>query len=225
MPHAARISDGPEADRRREILRAAIEVFAKKGYYGCRIADVARAANVAYGLVYHYFKNKEELLQSVFALSWGRFERAIDGLARADGTLAARVATIVDFALGAWRENPMAVRVLILEIARSPVFRQAEKRTAFETTVRATAALFAQAQKRGEMRADVDPFVAAAVLFGAIEVVLTAFVLGAIDAESERDVAAARRGLVEIFLGGVSVDGRARRGNDAGPGQRSRRRD
>ena len=66
---------GREEDRRRTILRAAIEVFARKGYHGCRIADVAREAGVAYGLVYHYFKNKEELLTCSSrrgAASWGR---------------------------------------------------------------------------------------------------------------------------------------------------------
>ena len=57
-------------DRRKQILKAAVKVFAEKGYHGCRIADVARSAEVAYGLVYHYFRNKEELLESVFAEQW-----------------------------------------------------------------------------------------------------------------------------------------------------------
>ena len=59
-----------EADRRKTILRAAIEVFSRKGYHGCRIADVAREAGVAYGLVYHYFRGKDELLESVFKSGW-----------------------------------------------------------------------------------------------------------------------------------------------------------
>ena len=62
-----------EGDRRRTILRAAIDVFARKGYHGCRIADVAREAGVAYGLVYHYFKNKDELLETVVETGWSGF--------------------------------------------------------------------------------------------------------------------------------------------------------
>ena len=57
----------PEPEKRRAILHAAVRVFAERGYHGCRIADVAREARVAYGLVYHYFQNKDELLESVFA--------------------------------------------------------------------------------------------------------------------------------------------------------------
>ena len=66
-----------EGERRLTILRAAVEVFARKGYHGCRIADVAREAGVAYGLVYHYFQNKDELLQTVFDLGWGGFIQRI----------------------------------------------------------------------------------------------------------------------------------------------------
>ena len=67
----------PEPEKRQAILHAAVRVFAEKGYHGCRIADVARAADVAYGLVYHYFRNKDELLESVFAEQWTLF---IEGL-------------------------------------------------------------------------------------------------------------------------------------------------
>src|SRR5438874_9139399 len=83
--------NGREAERRRTILRAAIEVFAKKGYHGCRIADVAREANVAYGLVYHYFKNKEELLESVFEVGWKGFVTRLREVATADASLEDKV--------------------------------------------------------------------------------------------------------------------------------------
>src|SRR5262249_56762943 len=68
---ASTAAEARDEDRRKTILRAAVEVFARKGYHGCRIADVAREAGVAYGLVYHYFKNKEELLQLVFETGRG----------------------------------------------------------------------------------------------------------------------------------------------------------
>ena len=64
-PKVAATAEARDQDRRKTILRAAVEVFARKGYHGCRIADVAKEAGVAYGLVYHYFRNKEELLQLV----------------------------------------------------------------------------------------------------------------------------------------------------------------
>ncbi len=75
-----------EGDRRRTILRAAIDVFARKGYHGCRIADVAKEAGVAYGLVYHYFKNKDELLETVFQACWSGFSTRVRALAEAEGS-------------------------------------------------------------------------------------------------------------------------------------------
>ena len=62
-----------DPERKSRIMAAASDLVARKGYHGCRIADVAREANVAYGLVYHYFRNKEELLQLVFETGWGGF--------------------------------------------------------------------------------------------------------------------------------------------------------
>jgi AcrR family transcriptional regulator len=58
-------------DKRRLIVDAAIKVFAEKGYHGTRISDIADHAEIAYGLVYHYFKNKEEILDTIFLERWG----------------------------------------------------------------------------------------------------------------------------------------------------------
>ena len=60
-------------DKRALILDAAIKVFARKGYHGCRISDIAREADIAYGLVYHYFTNKEEILRTIFEERWSGF--------------------------------------------------------------------------------------------------------------------------------------------------------
>jgi len=62
--------EAPEQARKATILRAAVDIFASKGYHGCRIADVAKAAGVAYGLVYHYFDSKDEVLDTLFLERW-----------------------------------------------------------------------------------------------------------------------------------------------------------
>ena len=195
-------TENSEADRRAEILRAAIEVFASKGYHGCRIADVAKQAGVAYGLVYHYFKNKEELLESVFSASFGRFAHAIDKLVDGEGSASAMLERIVDFAFDAYLADPRAVKVLIFEIVRSPAFREAAKVSAMQHAMEATARLVAKGQKSGELREDVAPFVAASILFGAVETALTAFVLGAVS--SAEGVAKVKRDLLAVYLQGMS---------------------
>ena len=53
-------------DKRRLILDAAVRVFARQGFHACRVSDIADEAGVAYGLVYHYFGSKEEILNTLF---------------------------------------------------------------------------------------------------------------------------------------------------------------
>jgi TetR/AcrR family fatty acid metabolism transcriptional regulator len=192
-----------EGDRRRTILRAAIDVFARKGYHGCRIADVAREAGVAYGLVYHYFKNKDELLETVFETGWSGFVARMRTVAESEGSLEEKVRGVTHVAFEAYRVDPRAVKVLILEIARSPAGSRVNRQTAFTDMIRLSAEMFSRAQAAGELRPDVDPLLAASVLFGAIEMGLTAFVVGLMDARDTERLEQAKVQIAESFLRGV----------------------
>src|SRR5688500_14971241 len=79
-PVVAADRNGVKDDRKRQILDAAVQVFAEKGYHGCRISDVADRAGVAYGLVYHYFGNKESLLAHIFSANWNVFAKALEAI-------------------------------------------------------------------------------------------------------------------------------------------------
>lgn len=196
-----------EGDRKATILRAAVEVFATKGYHGCRIADVAREAGVAYGLVYHYFKNKDELLQSVFRLGFDSFIAKLTAVTRSEAPLAEKIHAIADFALESYREDPRGMRVLILQIARSPAIGGANRQHAFSEIVQHCVEMFTRAQKAGELRPDVDPLLAAATFFGHLEMGLTTFVVGFYDAEDPVRLAAAKQQLAETFLRGAVLPG------------------
>jgi TetR/AcrR family fatty acid metabolism transcriptional regulator len=202
-------AEGRESERRRAILRAAIDVFARKGYHGCRIADVAREAGVAYGLVYHYFRNKDELLQMVFEAGWTGFITRLNAVAAGESGFAEKVRGMVEVAFEAYRHDPRAVRVLILEIARSPAGARINRQSALMDVIRMCAELFGQAQHAGEMRRDVEPVLAATLLFGAVEMGLTAFVAGLMDAREAGALDRAKAQLTETFLRGVLPDGRS----------------
>ena len=149
---------GAEPEKRRAILHAAVRVFAEKGYQGCRIADVARAAHVAYGLVYHYFRNKDELLESVFAEQWAILINAIQAIDDGPGTAADKLAGIYGFVFDVYKTAPAAVRVLILEVTRTPhALRAGSTRETFEQAVQLVADVVRQGQARGELRAGPRP--------------------------------------------------------------------
>jgi len=200
---ASTAAEARDQDRRKTILRAAVEVFARKGYHGCRIADVAREAGVAYGLVYHYFRNKEELLQLVFEAGWGGFMSRIRDAAETNAPLEQKIRRIAQVAFEAYRIDPRGVRVLVLEFARSPSTGEANRRTAFAEVLGVITRMFERARARGELRAGLEPALCAAMLFGSVEMSLSGFVMGLLDARESGLLAHAQEQLTSLFLDGA----------------------
>ena len=200
---ASMAAEARDQDRRKTILRAAVEVFARKGYHGCRIADVAREAGVAYGLVYHYFKNKEELLQLVFETGWGGFMSRIRDAAEASAPLEQKIRRIAQVDFEAYRIDPRGVRVLVLEFARSPSTGEANRRTAFAEVLGVITRMFERARARGELRAGLEPALCAAMLFGSVEMSLTGFVMGLLDPRDSGLLSHAQEQLTSLFLDGA----------------------
>ena len=199
-----------EPEKRRAILHAALKVFAERGYHGCRIADVASQAGVAYGLVYHYFRNKDELLESVFVEQWALFIGAIRAIADGPGTAAEQVASVIRFAIDVFRTAPAAVRVLILEVPRTPdVLRAGSTRQTFETAIRLVADMVARGQREGEIRTDVDALVAAASVLGVLDMNLAGMVTGLLTAPqpSEEELERMKRQVVSTALGAILAPG------------------
>jgi TetR/AcrR family fatty acid metabolism transcriptional regulator len=194
-----------EPEKRRAILHAAVRVFAEKGYHGCRIADVARAADVAYGLVYHYFRNKEELLESVFAEQWAILINALTAIDQGPGTAAEKIASIFAFVFDVFKTAPAAVRVLILEVTRTPhSLRAGSTRETFEVAVQTVADIIRQGQASGELRTDLDPVVAAAGVLGALELSVSGMVVGLVPAASEQEIDSAKRVVADLVLRGLA---------------------
>ena len=195
-----------EPEKRRAILHAAVRVFAEKGYHGCRIADVARAAGVAYGLVYHYFRNKEELLESVFAEQWAILINALRAIDEGPGTASEKIAGIFAFVFDVYKTAPAAVRVLILEVTRTPhSLRAGSTRETFEVAVQTVADIIRQGQRAGELRADLDPVAAAAAVLGALELSVSGMVVGLVPAVSEQHIDRAKRVVSDVVLRGLRV--------------------
>ena len=199
---AERARTGGE-DKRRRILRAAVKVFAERGYHGCRIADIATEAGVAYGLVYHYFDNKEALLTSIFEESWDLFNTVIGSVADQDLPIDEKLRQIVSVALDAYRAHPATVKVMILEIARSPFFLQRHRLSSFDKPFAGTARVLARAQAQGEVRADVDPTHGAYLILGTVEMILTGFVLGTIDVQDDAAFEAAKQDTIRMVTAAV----------------------
>jgi TetR/AcrR family transcriptional regulator, fatty acid metabolism regulator protein len=196
--------DEVEPEKRRAILHAAVRVFAEKGYHGCRIADVARAADVAYGLVYHYFRNKDELLENVFAEQWTLFINALSAIDAGPGGAADKIAGIFGFVFDVYKTAPSAVRVLMLEVTHTPQgLRAGSTRETFDRAVRLLAGVIRRGQEQGELRREVDPVIAATALLGTLELSLSGMVVGLVPAATEAEVDRVKGQVVSLAIDGL----------------------
>jgi TetR/AcrR family transcriptional regulator, fatty acid metabolism regulator protein len=188
--------------KRRQILDAAVRVFAAQGYEASRVGDIAKEAGVAYGLVYHYFGSKDAVLDAVFREAWGRLLAAV-AVAEQTGTDAPeQLSLVVKIVLRSWRDDPDLVRLLVREITRSPHIQDEldEIGQAFASLQR----IVARGQTEGTFRGDVDARTAAWMVYGALEEVLTGWVLGQLPDDADA-VAAAEREVIATFVRGLRV--------------------
>jgi AcrR family transcriptional regulator len=198
-------------DKRRLILDAAVVAFAKKGFHACRVSDIADEANVAYGLVYHYFRSKDEVLDTLFLERWNIL---LEFISETDGQpvpprekLHAIAAAIIDF----YRYDPALMKVIIVEVMRSANtfgLRHSDKIAEAYVLI---GDIVSKAQAEGTFKREVSPRFAALAFYGAIEQVLTGWIFGMLP-EGEAEYEQAKASIVETICGGLDeVSGRAAR--------------
>jgi TetR/AcrR family fatty acid metabolism transcriptional regulator len=191
-----------QEQKRKVILDAAVRVFARSGYHGARVGDIAEEAGVAHGLLYHYFSSKEEVLQTVFRENWGDLIERFRAVETADEPAAEKLAGIAKILLRTWRNDPALVTVMVREVARSPQLQAQveEVREAFAIVQR----VIEQGQREGAFRRDVDARLASWILYGGLEEVLTGWVLGTL-ADGDSAVDRAERTAIDLALRGLAV--------------------
>ena len=188
-------------EKRRQLLDAAVRVFARKGFHASRVGDIAEEAGVAHGLLYHYFRSKDQVLEAVFHDNWSILLTRIASVEETDEPAADQLRHIAAIVLRTWLHLPDVVRVVIREFGRSPEL--AERIGELAQPIDSIARVIERGIERGEFK-QVDPRVAATVVYGSIDELLTAWVLDRLPA-AEEDVAAAEQTLVDVSLRGLEA--------------------
>ena len=187
-------------DKRQQLLYAAVRVFARKGFHASRVGDIAEEAGVAHGLLYHYFKSKDQVLEAVFHENWSILIARIESVEESDEPSTDQLRHIAAIVLRTWLHLPDVVRVVIQEFGRSPEL--AERIGELTLPIDAIQRVIVRGIERGEFRQDVDPVFAATVVYGSIDELLTGWVLGRLPSDEEA-VARAEQTLVEVTLRGL----------------------
>jgi TetR/AcrR family transcriptional regulator, fatty acid metabolism regulator protein len=192
-----------KADKRRVILAAAVRVFARKGYHASRVGDIAEEAGVAHGLLYHYFASKEDLLETIFRETWSDLLGAVHAVEESGEPAGEQLRQVAAILLRSWRRDPDLVRVLVREVVRSGEIQRRvdEVREAFQALER----IMTRGQLTGDFRADIDPRLASVIFYGALEEILTGWVLGQLP-DGDDEIALAERTIVDILRGGLAAE-------------------
>ncbi len=189
-----------QADRRRQILGAAVKVFAHSGFHTSRVGDIAEEAGIAYGLVYHYFKSKEELLETIFRDTWTQMLARVREVEASGVPASEQVRQVTALLLRTWRRDPDLVRVLVREVTRSAhVQQEIEEIT---QAMQALEGIIQRGQERGEFRTELDPKLAAVVWYGALDEILTGWVIGQLP-DKDEDIAKAEQNIHRVLVDGM----------------------
>jgi TetR/AcrR family transcriptional regulator, fatty acid metabolism regulator protein len=172
-------------DKRRLILDAAVRVFARQGFHTCRVADIADEAGVAYGLVYHYFQSKDEVLDTLFLERWELLLAAIGDIDARDIPAREKLHAIASFIVDSYRHDPELMKVIIVEVTRAANTFGATHIDLIQRAYQGIAAIVAAAQAEGSFRAVVSAEFAAMAFYGALEQVLTSWIFGILEESDE----------------------------------------
>ncbi len=194
---------GSPPDKRRLILDAAVKVFARQGFNQCRVADIADEAGVAYGLVYHYFRSKDAVLDTLFLERWNIMVDVIGQVDRQEIAAREKLRSVAGFIVDSYRHDPELMKVIIVEVTRAansfgrthlPEIRRAYDRIA---------EIVEGGVRTGEFRDAVAPHFAAMAFYGAIEQVLTGWIF-ADDPIGDAEFDQAKDLIVETICGGLN---------------------
>jgi TetR/AcrR family transcriptional regulator, fatty acid metabolism regulator protein len=173
-------------DKRRQILDAAVRVFARQGFHATRVSDIADDAGVAYGLVYHYFDSKDAVLDTLFLERWDVMLEVIRETDAGEAPAKEKLAAIAGFIVDSYRHDPDLMKVIIVEVTRAANTFGRTHITKIREAYQLIAGIVSAAQERAEFRTDITAQFAALAFYGAIEQVLTGWILGFVPEEFEQ---------------------------------------
>ncbi len=190
-------------DKRRLILDAAVRVFARRGFHPCRVSEIADEAGVAYGLVYHYFPSKDEILNTLFRERWQLLIDAIDATdSRSDRSARDKLGDVATFIIESYRREPELMKVIIVEVTRAANTFGQRHLPQIQEAYAGIARIVDQGRRDGEFRDDVSSTFAAMCFYGAVEQLLSGWIFDILP-HAAADYEHAKGLVVETICGGL----------------------
>lgn len=188
-------------DKRQKIIRAATKVFARHGFYHSKVSEIAREADVADGTIYLYFKNKDDLLISIFEESMDQFLTLTRSEIGKETDALAKLRRFVHLHMTMMEKNPRLAEVIQVELRQSSKFLKEYKNVKFLEYLQVVAEVIAEGQREGVIHKEVSPAVFKRMLFGALDELALQWVLS----KRRYSLADVAGQVTDIFLQGIEV--------------------
>jgi AcrR family transcriptional regulator len=194
-----------KTDRERIIIDAALNVFSRKGYADTRMADIAREAEMSYGLVYHYFENKEKLFDAIVEEWWTGFYNKLEALKKSPMPTDEKLIGIIRYLLSVYANEPNQISIFITEVSRGFVYHAHSKgRDKFNGLFALCREIILEGQTNGFLRNDIQARYLTYVFLGAIDTFLSVMILGEETLTPGREKRIIN-GIIQVFLHGAAT--------------------
>jgi TetR/AcrR family transcriptional regulator, fatty acid metabolism regulator protein len=195
------LSTGPTPPKHDRILQAAIDVFAEHGYFNARVADIARRADVADGTIYLYFKNKQQILMATIDFAFSTFMRSAEKELAGIHDPRLKLRRLADLHLSSLGSNRGLAMVFQTELRQSAKFLSEFSHKHLIEYFDLIRVIVREGQRSGCFRAEISDKIAANCFFGALDAMVTSWLLS----ERDYELAAASNPLVDIILSGMEA--------------------
>jgi TetR/AcrR family fatty acid metabolism transcriptional regulator len=189
------------------IFDAACRVIREKGFHQARITDIAHAAGISYGLVYHYFKSKTDLFDAILKEWWGGLFAMMDRCDAEAASVEEKLAAIVNYFLDQYEKRPDMVHIFVTEISRSSTNLTTPRVEWLRNFMKRTEKIIALGQAQNLLRSDVKAFYLTYIFLGAIDSFVSVMVVEKLPLKGRTQKQRIAAALMEVFLNGARPAG------------------
>ncbi len=188
------------------IVEAALKVFSTKGFAEARMADIAKEANLSYGLIYHYFENKEKLFDAIVENWWKSFYDELEMLKKSTAATKEKLVEIIKFMMNAYTATPSQMSIFVAEVSRGFIYHSSPRgKDKFRKLFNLCEDIIREGQTRGTLRSDIQSNYLTYVFLGAIDTFLSVMILGNETLSKSREKRIIES-LTSVFLHGAEAE-------------------
>ncbi len=185
------------------IFEAALKVIKEKGFHRARIADIAEEAGISYGLVYHYYKSKDDLCNDILNQWWAKLYQLLDKIRNSADDFHLKLRGLILYFLNTYQRKPDLMNIFITQISRSTNNLTKTRLDFFKKFIALTEAIVIQGQKKGVLRSDLETHYLTYIFLGALDTFLSVMVLGDQKIKNDSHKERIADTILEVFLNGA----------------------